>query len=74
MDNTKTLQDALDRASRDPSFAASFVEDPTKFQEEYQLTDEQLDLIAGAGAGASGAGAAGDYEAWLHGDDDDDEC
>jgi hypothetical protein len=45
------LSDALQRASTDPEFARQFVENPTQFQQEYNLTDEQIQRIKEAAAG-----------------------
>ncbi len=45
----KTLTEALVRASADPGFAQSLIQNPEQYREEYQLTDEQLAMISGAG-------------------------
>ncbi len=54
----KTLKDALARASSDPSFAQSLTQNPEQYREEYQLTDEQLTMISGAGRGGDLGGSA----------------
>jgi len=51
----KTIKDALTRAATDAEFASELTRDPLRFKEEYQLTEEQLDAISGAGIGSSGA-------------------
>jgi hypothetical protein len=60
----KTIQDLLQRAAKDQDFAQKLMQDPARFKEEYQLTDEQLKGISGAGQAAHKAagGHGADYE------------
>lgn len=60
----KTIQDLLQRAAKDQDFAQKLVQNPAQFKDEYQLTDEQLKGISGAGQAAHRAagGHGADYE------------
>jgi len=60
----KTIQDLLQRAAKDQDFAQKLLKDPNQFRDEYQLTEEQLKGISGAGQAASKAagGHGADYE------------
>ena len=59
-----TMQSLLARAARDEDFAVQLVSNPGQFKEEYQLTDEQLATISGAGQAATrhGGGHLAGYE------------
>lgn len=61
---SKTIQDLLQRASKDQDFAQKLMQNPAQFKDEYQLTDEQLKGISGAGQAAHKAagGHGADYE------------
>jgi len=48
----KTLNDALVRAAQDQEFAVKLVKNPRQFQEEYQLTEAQMENISAAGQAA----------------------
>jgi hypothetical protein len=50
----KTLKDMLTEASQKPEFASEVIANPSKFQEEYQLTDDQLACISAAGLPVGG--------------------
>jgi hypothetical protein len=60
----KTIQELLQRAAKDQGFAQKLLQDPAQFKDEYQLTDEQLKGISGAGQAAHKAagGHGADYE------------
>jgi hypothetical protein len=60
----KTLQDALRKAAADQDFARQLVTDPAQFKAEYELTDEQMTQISGAGQAAQKAagGSHAQYE------------
>ena len=60
----KTIQDLLQRAAKDQDFAQKLLNDPAQFKDEYQLSEEQLKGISGAGQAASKAagGHGADYE------------
>jgi hypothetical protein len=60
----KTLQDALRKAAADQDFARQLVTDPAQFKAEYELTDEQMAQISGAGQAAQKAagGSHAQYE------------
>jgi hypothetical protein len=60
----KTIQDLLQRAAKDQVFAQKLMTDPAQFKDEYQLSDEQLKGISGAGQAATKAagGHGADYE------------
>ena len=60
----KTIQDMLQRAAKDQDFAQKLLKDPAQFKDEYQLSEEQLKGISGAGQAASKAagGHGADYE------------
>jgi len=60
----KTIQDMLQRAAKDQAFAQKLLNNPAEFKDEYQLTDEQLKGISGAGQAAQKAvgGHGADYE------------
>lgn len=45
----KSLQDLLTKAENDSQFATNLIKDPSAFKEEYELTEEQMKAIAGAG-------------------------
>jgi len=55
----KTLQDALRKAASDQDFARQLVTDPSQFKAEYELTDEQMAQISGAGQAAQKAAGGG---------------
>jgi hypothetical protein len=64
---TKSLNDALTRASKDQEFAVKLVGNPQQFKEEYQLTEEQMANISAAGqyavkkTGTGGTGSSPEY-------------
>ena len=60
----KTIQELLQRAAKDQDFAQKLLQNPAQFKDEYQLTDEQLKGISGAGQAAHKAagGHGADYE------------
>jgi|HubBroStandDraft_1064217.scaffolds.fasta_scaffold183634_1 hypothetical protein len=45
----KSLQECLARAEKDSDFALKLINDPGQFKDEYELTEEQMTAIAGAG-------------------------
>jgi hypothetical protein len=45
----KSLQELLTKAENDSEFAGKLIKDPTAFKDEYELTEEQMKAIAGAG-------------------------
>lgn len=55
----KNIQDALKKAATDQEFARQLVNDPAQFKQEYELTDEQMAQISGAGQAAQKAAGAG---------------
>ncbi len=60
----KNIHDLLQRAAKDQEFAQKLIKDPGQFTEEYELSEEQLKGIAGAGQAAHKAsgGTKADYE------------
>lgn len=54
----KNLNDALRKAATDQEFARQLVNNPAQFKTEYELTDQQMAQISGAGQAAQ-KGAAG---------------
>ena len=60
----KTIQDLLHKAAKDQDFAQKLMQNPVQFKDEYQLTEEQLKGISGAGQAAHKAagGHGADYE------------
>jgi hypothetical protein len=60
----KTIQDLLQRAAKDQNFAQKLMQNPGQFKDEYQLSEEQLKGISGAGQAAHKAagGHGADYE------------
>ena len=53
------LNDLLARAAQDPEFAQSLVADPKRFQQEYNLSDREVEaVLAVGGARAAAAPAA----------------
>jgi hypothetical protein len=47
------MKDLLARAAKDEDFAKELVSNPKQFKEEYQLSEEQLATISGAGQAAA---------------------
>ncbi|HWG50063.1 MAG TPA: hypothetical protein VN669_10240 [Candidatus Acidoferrales bacterium] len=45
----KPLQELLAKAEKDSDLATRLIQNPSQFKEEYELTDEQMATIAGAG-------------------------
>lgn len=56
------LTDVLTRAARDREFAKQLIANPSQFKDEYQLTDEQLASIGGAGEAVATAPSTARYE------------
>jgi hypothetical protein len=54
-----SLQDLLARSAKDPEFAKQLISNPTQFQSEYELSEEEMASISGAGQAATKAGAGG---------------
>jgi hypothetical protein len=52
MAEKKTAADALARAAKDKDFAVKLINNPAQFRDEYELTDEQMKNISGAGQSA----------------------
>jgi hypothetical protein len=55
----KTIQDALRKAAADQEFARKLVANPAQFKEEYELTEDQMAQISGAGQAAQKAAGGG---------------
>lgn len=47
------MKDLLTRAAKDEEFAKQLVSNPAQFKDEYQLSDDQLATISGAGQAAA---------------------
>jgi hypothetical protein len=65
MATKKTVHDLLARSADDPEFARKLIVNPAQFKDEYELTEEEMKAISGAGQAAlkGHAGAATeDYE------------
>ncbi|HWG50064.1 MAG TPA: hypothetical protein VN669_10245 [Candidatus Acidoferrales bacterium] len=45
----KPLQELLAKAEKDSDLATKLIQNPSQFKEEYELTEEQMAAIAGAG-------------------------
>ncbi|HWG50062.1 MAG TPA: hypothetical protein VN669_10235 [Candidatus Acidoferrales bacterium] len=45
----KPLQELLAKAEKDSALASRLIQNPSQFKDEYELTDEQMATIAGAG-------------------------
>jgi len=48
----KSLNDALKRASEDHEFALKLLKNPKQFEDEYELSEEQMSNISAAGHAA----------------------
>jgi uncharacterized membrane protein len=58
----KTIQDLLIKCAKDQDFAIQVVNNPNQFKEEYELTEEQMASISGAGQAAAKVAKGGHKE------------
>jgi len=45
----KSLQELLTKAEKDSDFATKLIQNPNQFKDEYELTEDQMKAISGAG-------------------------
>jgi hypothetical protein len=55
----KSIQELLAKSAKDPVFAQQLINNPAQFKEEYELSDEEMASISGAGQAAAKTGGAG---------------
>jgi hypothetical protein len=55
----KSIQELLAKSAKDPVFAQQLISNPEQFKDEYELSEEEMASISGAGLAASKTGGAG---------------